>query len=386
MADDLRRKLILRQMGCASGVVEKAHSPEADERQDTVGDLPFNGRRVDQSSRNAHELGTNEGPVDLNTSWKEFFSENEDFVIEQRNFTFNTYYNLPASLKIGATVPVFLFHHGAGSSGLSFATLSKALYEKMDKACVTFAFDARAHGKTRPIDTRKEVTYDLNTFVEDFVAVVEYFHHNRLLRLAKAKYSFVFVGHSLGGSICTSSYTFFPEILRKDALGVVMLDIVEEGAILALKNVNHFLQKTPNIFKNYQDAIDWHVQNGLSRYRNSAEIAIPSLFRLTKSHKVQRITNLRDFEPFWNTWFEGLSHKFVMLPCSRLLLLAGNENLDKELIIGQMQGRYQLVVFHESGHFIQEDTPVKTALTLHDFYIRNSFKNVTIKSNWGSQK
>lgn len=81
-----------------------------------------------------------------------------------------------------------------------------------------------------------------------------------------------------------------------------------------------------------------------------------------------------------------LSHSFVGLPVSKLLILAGNENLDKELIVGQMQGKYQLVVFQDSGHFIQEDSPIKTAITLIDFWKRNDSRNVVIKTNWGQHK
>ena len=54
-----------------------------------------------------------------------------------------------------------------------------------------------------------------------------------------------------------------------------------------------------------------------------------------------------------------------------MLLLAGTDRLDKELMIGQMQGKYQLQVFPDAGHFIQEDLPAKTAGVLVDFWRRN---------------
>jgi len=34
-------------------------------------------------------------------------------------------------------------------------------------------------------------------------------------------------------------------------------------------------------------------------------------------------------------------------------------------------GKYQLQVFPEAGHFVQEDQPIKTAQVLVDFYRRN---------------
>jgi protein phosphatase methylesterase 1 len=104
----------------------------------------------------------------------------------------------------------------------------------------------------------------------------------------------------------------------------------------------------------------------------------------------------------------------------KLLLLAGTDRLDKELMIGQMQGwflslsyhylsiylfipiiihllhtcyplvyfilfffsntlhalsltlgKYQLQVLPDAGHFIHEDQPAKTAQILVDFYKRN---------------
>ncbi len=53
-------------------------------------------------------------------------------------------------------------------------------------------------------------------------------------------------------------------------------------------------------------------------------------------------------------WFTGLSNKFLTARTARLLVLAGTERLDKELMIGQMQGKFQLVVLAGVGHMIHE--------------------------------
>jgi pimeloyl-ACP methyl ester carboxylesterase len=50
---------------------------------------------------------------------------------------------------------------------------------------------------------------------------------------------------------------------------------------------------------------------------------------------------------------------------------AGTDRLDKDLMIGQMQGKFQLVILNESGHCIQEDQPEKLATVLRDFWDRN---------------
>ncbi|QLQ80928.1 hypothetical protein HG537_0E02830 [Torulaspora globosa] len=371
---DLRRKMALKQL-------ERAKIAFADEEErDIVQELPSRARdslEVQETSLNGRN-GRAEGFL----GWEEFFENNERYTLSERNFEFNTYFTLPKSCQ-DASIPVFIFHHGAGSSGLTFANLSKQLVEKLEGKCAVFSFDARGHGRTRPIDLSKEVTYDLEAFIYDFVTLVNLFYERHLKKLVVQKLSIIFVGHSLGASICTFAYAHRTAEIRERSLGVCMLDIVEEAAIQALQKVHSFLISTPNVFNNYNEAVDWHVQHGLSRCRESAQVAIPALFTATKTQKVVRITNLNDFRPYWHTWFKNLSHSFVALPTNKLLLLAGNDNLDKELIIGQMQGKYQLVVFQDSGHFIQEDVPRKTAITLIDFWKRNDSKSTVIKTNWG---
>lgn len=49
-------------------------------------------------------------------------------------------------------------------------------------------------------------------------------------------------------------------------------------------------------------------------------------------------TDLSATKPFWEDWFIGLSRKFLDARGGKLLLLAGTDRLDKELMIGQMQG------------------------------------------------
>ncbi len=109
----------------------------------------------------------------------------------------------------------------------------------------------------------------------------------------------------------------------------------------------------------------------------SARISVPSLLRRedpTNSSPSQPWTwrtDLAATQPYWEGWFTGLSRKFLEAKGGKLLLLAGTDRLDKELMIGQMQGKYQLQVFPEAGHFIHEDQAEKTAMVVADFYKRN---------------
>lgn len=53
-------------------------------------------------------------------------------------------------------------------------------------------------------------------------------------------------------------------------------------------------------------------------------------------------------------WFTGLSNSFLAARTARLLILAGTDRLDRELMIGQMQGKFQLVIVPNVGHMLHE--------------------------------
>jgi protein phosphatase methylesterase 1 len=53
-------------------------------------------------------------------------------------------------------------------------------------------------------------------------------------------------------------------------------------------------------------------------------------------------------------WFTGLSSRFLSVRAARLLVLAGTDRLDKELMIGQMMGKFQMEVVPGVGHMLHE--------------------------------
>lgn len=61
-----------------------------------------------------------------------------------RGLDVRAYYTPPRSERGG----VFVFHHGAGYSGTSFACLAKELVELTKGEVGVFAFDARRHGSS----------------------------------------------------------------------------------------------------------------------------------------------------------------------------------------------------------------------------------------------
>ncbi|KAJ5444505.1 Protein phosphatase methylesterase 1 [Penicillium daleae] len=321
-------------------------------------------------------------------SWTDFFSQ-ELFLPEEIDgihIIHHVYLTPPSE-----SGPLFVMHHGAGSSGLSFATCAEELRKLLPKAGV-LSLDARSHGRTTMTPKSKSLDQDspstgaaaqaeadgnieldlnLDTLSRDLVFVV---------RETQAKMGWetlpdiVLVGHSLGGAVIT-------DVAKKGELGskllaYAVLDVVEGSAMDALQSMENYLSTRPTRFPSLTSGIEWHTRSRTIRNTTSARVSVPSLIYeetepTDRSRPWAWRTNLSATKPFWENWFIGLSRKFLDARGGKLLLLAGTDRLDKELMIGQMQGKYQLQVFPEAGHFIQEDQPSKTAQVLADFYRRN---------------
>lgn len=290
-------------------------------------------------------------------------------------------------------------HHGAGSSGLSFAVCAEEIRKIIPKAGI-LSLDARDHGSTEVgrmntaegDDTNIETDLNLETLSRDLIFVI---------RETQSKMGWdnlpdiVLVGHSLGGAVVT-------DVAKNGELGqkllaYAVLDVVEGSAMDALQSMEKYLATRPTRFPSLSSGIEWHTRSRTIRNRTSARVSVPSLLyeeKETTSTDPSRPwlwrTNLNHTKPFWENWFIGLSRKFLEARGGKLLILAGTDRLDKELIIGQMQGsiipplfcldleadkecvgKFQLQIFPEAGHFIQEDQPAKTAQVLVDFYKRN---------------
>ena len=56
-----------------------------------------------------------------------------------------------------------------------------------------------------------------------------------------------------------------------------------------------------------------------------------------------------------------------------MLVLAGVDRLDRDLTVGQMQGKFQMQVLPQAGHAVHEDVPEKLAEILATFLVRNKF-------------
>lgn len=227
---------------------------------------------------------------------------------------------------------------------------------------------------------------------------------------------FLLIGHSMGGAIAINiaHMNLLPTLM-----GMVVIDVVEGTAIEALQSMQSFLRSRPTTFKSIQTAIEWCIRSGQVRNIDSAKVSMPGQIINCETKKlstselplhepsepVASVGNpmsipedaeeeptfhapttaessakkytwridLSRSEKFWLGWFEGLSDKFLECNVPKLLLLAGIDNLDKKLTVGQMQGRFQLQVLARSGHAVHEDQPHQVAETIATYLVRNRF-------------
>jgi protein phosphatase methylesterase 1 len=116
------------------------------------------------------------------------------------------------------------------------------------------------------------------------------------------------------------------------------------------KILSNRMQHFPSIEK----AIEYSVRGGSLRNIDSARVSIPTTLKYDDSkHCYVYRTRLEETEQYWKGWYDGLSEKFLSSPVPKLLLLAGTDRLDRTLTIGQMQGKFQMIVVKHTGHAIQ---------------------------------
>ncbi|ODO05426.1 protein phosphatase methylesterase 1 [Cryptococcus wingfieldii CBS 7118] len=264
-------------------------------------------------------------------------------------------------------------HHGGGSGGLSFAALAKEVKRVSGGEMGVLAFDCRGHGKTRTEPVELENDLSAETLLSDFISLIETIFPN-----PKESPSFIMMGHSMGASPTISSV---PLLIQKGYLvpGTVVLDVVEGTAVESLPMMESILGKRPGGFQSVVDGIWWHVTSNSIRNPTSARLSVPSILTPASpspspspnTSQTWR-TPLLQTSPFWLSWYTSLSSRFLALPSARLLVLAGQERLDRELMVGQMQGKFQLDVMEGVGHYLHEDNPAALASTLITFWRRNT--------------
>ncbi|KAJ1730544.1 Protein phosphatase methylesterase 1 [Coemansia biformis] len=288
-------------------------------------------------------------------AWSDYFENRQAVPVGDTRF--NVY-----SSGLGGAGPVFVLHHGAGHSGLTFGLLARHMCAA-EPGIAVVAFDARGHGGTAGDN---EGDLQLERLVDDLVGVVD-------AVLPENKRDVVLVGHSMGGAVVARACRRIAHVL-----GLVLIDIVEGSAMESLHAIPGFIVARPQTFATVGSAISWHIDSAEIQNEESARLSVPSLIAPAGDAWAWR-TALLPTEPFWRSWYQGLSSAFATAPAARLLILAGTDRLDKELLIAQMQGKFQLELLPAAGHTIQEDLPERVGDTLVSFWRRNQRLDIPVR-------
>ncbi|KAI0750056.1 protein phosphatase methylesterase [Daedaleopsis nitida] len=353
---------------------------EEDEAGDFLGHLPGSGMGPPAApSRTAraprrHPPNPSLAPI----SASGFFDQATQVAVSDSDLDIRAYYTPPKF----ADGTVMVCHHGAGYSGLSFACMAKEVTDMSKGECGVLSYDCRGHGKTKHINSPEyleEENLDVEVLTADLVNFIRVIFPD-----AQSAPSLLLVGHSLGGSVCVRACPVLQQYHYR-ITGVAVIDVVEEFTLEALPLMHSLLNARPEGFDSPEDAIEWHIKTNTVRNPASARVSIPGAIVPTPEGSPVGTpaylwrTPLRSTAPYWSSWFTGLSSKFLASRTARLLVLAGTERLDRELMIGQMQGKFQLVVIPGVGHMVQEDDPTRMADVLVEFWRRNERVVVGVK-------
>jgi len=210
-------------------------------------------------------------------------------------------------------------------------------------------------------------------------------------------------------------------------IGLAVIDVVEGTAMEALSSMQAFLKSRPSSFRSLEEGIEWSIRSGQIHNVESARISmVGQLTRCNDSNGNETETNSSTSSPlshfsgviseeseeekaetpdttaetkdcpsvaqqqeakerftwridlsktdrFWEGWFKDLSKLFLSCSVPKLLILAGIDRLDRDLTIGQMQGKFQMQVLPRCGHCVHEDAPDKVAEVLVTYLVRQRF-------------
>ncbi|KAI9202662.1 Pp2a-specific methylesterase Apo form [Polychytrium aggregatum] len=305
-------------------------------------------------------------PAPATAPWAPYFDSCDDVRLPETDDVFRVY-----QIRSQAG-PLFIMHHGGGHSALTWALVSAHIKSQLQNDFSVLCMDCRGHGSTHTSD---DDNLSLAQLADDLANVVNFLYPTLPEQV-------ILVGHSMGGPVVVDAAS---RKLIKNVLGVVVIDVVEGTAIDSLQHMRSLIRSRPSRFKSPAEAIDWALHSNTVKNHEAASVSIPSQLVPVMGADSSKVlyyewrAKLLNSEPYWMGWFTDLSLKFLTVRGARLLILAGTDRLDKPLTIGQMQGKFQMTIYPESGHAIQEDVPHKVGDSLIEFWKRNQPLKLPIK-------
>ncbi|XWS23311.1 hypothetical protein CRYUN_Cryun28dG0001600 [Craigia yunnanensis] len=229
--------------------------------------------------------------------------------------------------------------------------------------------DLRGHGKS---STENDLDLSIEAMCNDVFAVLKELYED-------SPPAIVLVGHSMGGSVAAKK-------TLHSLTGLVVVDVVEGTAMASLIHMQKILSNRMQHFSSIEKAIEWSVRGGSLRNIDSACVSIPTILNYDDSKKCYKLVlHIRA----WGTilwlisldtasknailpvyikalWLKCLEGFYLMCP-----VIASHSLSGRALTIGQMQGKFQMVVVRHTGHTIQEDVPDEFATLILNFISRN---------------
>lgn len=172
----------------------------------------------------------------------------------------------------------------------------------------------------------------------------------------------ILMGHSLGGAVLTRVASV--SSLEKAVLGLVVIDAIEEVANASIGKIASVLAHRPRSFASLEEAT--------AKARGPAgKLSLADQLCKQGDGRWTWKADLEAMRPFWPAWFAGQDERFLRVGCPRLLITSDVE-LSRLLLVGQMQGRFQLLRVRDSSHMLHEECPEQLSSTVTAFIKRAS--------------
>lgn len=254
---------------------------------------------------------------------------------------------------------IIILLHGLGATSQSFNRFVSSF--PPGNAIRAIAFDARGHGHTKFDESNEDLSLDM--LVNDAIGIIS------TIILPDKK--FILCGHSMGGAIAV--HVANDAEIRDRCSGLIVIEAVEGLAMQQALSSPEAIPKRPERFRTIQDALTWSCspQGPLPHASFSAEVSIPDQLVASNEGYTWR-TDVPATFPYWREWFSGLSTLFLTCPIRCKALVVSNvDKLDAELTVGQMQGKFQLLLLQDNGHFLHEIAPGQTATVVCKFILQH---------------
>jgi len=289
-------------------------------------------------------------------SIEEIEAKTKEITINE-NEKFSVYIDEPEVEKSA----VIILIHGATYTKSTWSSVLYLMKRNEDlKDSTIFAPDLRAHGKSQTDD--KDLS--LPKLAEDIEKLFEKFCTDG--RLTPISPPVIIIGHSLGGLIATEIAV--RNKMRKIKV-LLSMDCIQDAPDEFIRHCEDSSHHMVNSFDSTEDAIQVYKSNNHLLTQEMAEVSV--LPRLKKTDdRYSFIVSFKSTQKYWKEWFDNMSNRFLSVKAYKVIFFAstGEEATSKmttELVTAHMQGKFQLEMFPQSGHCIQEDDPEEFVEKIH---------------------